>query len=76
MLSFAAIHAGHKEHCQEEDCPLCMILKIFNSTNKILLTGSIKIEKIVSSFYIYAIILSAITLFPATLVSQKIKLVI
>ena len=30
-LTFEAFHAGHEEHCQEENCPVCLILQIIKS---------------------------------------------
>ncbi len=75
-LTFEAIHAGHEHHCHDEDCAICLVLQILHNTNKI--TGDAPFTPVESLafFYTNIIILSALILVPATLVSQKIKLVI
>ena len=25
-LSFESLHAGHEEHCHEENCPVCLVV--------------------------------------------------
>lgn len=26
VLSFESLHAGHEEHCHEENCPVCLVV--------------------------------------------------
>ena len=76
VLTFEALHAGHEEHCHEEDCPVCLVLQVIHNTNK--LTGTTPLTSVeFSTFsYINIFIISALLLAPATLVKQKVKLVI
>ena len=75
-LAFEALHAGHEEHCHEEDCSICLVLQVIHNTNK--LTGTTPLASVeFSTFsYINLFIISALLLVPATLVKQKVKLVI
>ncbi len=76
VLSFEAFHTGHEAACHEEDCPICLVLQIIHSTKKI---GKSTITATVvhtAFFYINILILSALLIAPATLVKQKVKLVI
>ena len=75
-LAFESLHAGHEEHCHEEDCPVCLVLQVIHNTNK--LTGTTPLASVeFSAFsYINLFIISALLLVPATLVKQKVKLVI
>lgn len=75
-LTFEAFHTGHEAACHEEDCPVCLVLQIIHNTEKIgQNTVSASVE-FTSIFYINIILLSALLLAPATLVKQKVKLVI
>ena len=75
-LTFEAFHTGHEAACHEEDCPVCLVLQIIHNTEKIgQNTVSASVE-FTSIFYINIILLSALLLTPATLVKQKVKLVI
>ena len=75
-LTFEAFHTGHESACHEEDCPVCLVLHIIHNTEKIgQNTVSASVE-FTSIFYINIILLSALLLAPATLVKQKVKLVI
>ena len=76
VLIFESLHAGHEEHCHEKDCPVCLVLQIIHNTNKS--SGITQLASIeFSTFrYINLFILSALFLVPATLVKQKVKLVI
>lgn len=76
LLAFESFHAGHEEHCHEEDCPICLVLQVIRNTNK--LTGTTPQTSVeFSAFnYINLFIISALLLAPATLVKQKVKLVI
>ena len=76
VLVFQTLHTGHEEHCHEKDCPVCLVLQIIHNTNKIPgLTPLTSIEFSVIH-YINLFIISALLLAPATLVKQKVKLVI
>ncbi len=76
LLAFESFHAGHEEHCHEEDCPVCLVLQVIHNNNKI--SGPALLVSIeYSAFsYINLFIISALLLAPATLVKQKVKLVI
>lgn len=76
LISFEAFHTGHEEHCHEEDCPVCLILQIIHNTNKIGQSTSTVSVEFITFYYINILILSALLLAPATLVKQKVKLVI
>ena len=76
VLTFEAYHTGHEEHCHEENCPVCLVLQIIHNTNKIPDTGTLASVEFSLYSYINLIILSALLLSPATLVKQKIKLLI
>lgn len=73
---FETLHAGHEEHCHEENCPVCLVLQVIHNINK--LTDSTPLTSVeFSAFsYINLFIISALLLAPATLVKQKVKLVI
>ena len=76
VITFEAFHAGHEEHCHDEDCPLCLVLQVIHSTHQ--LTGNTQTSafEFTAFFYINILILSALFFAPATLVKQKVKLVI
>ena len=76
VLTFESLHAGHEEHCHEENCPICLVLQIIHNTNKITNTAALTSIEFSLFNYINLFILSALLLAPATLVKQKIKLVI
>ncbi|MBP5601520.1 MAG: hypothetical protein J6X78_02215 [Treponema sp.] len=73
---FEGSHAGHENFCHEENCHVCLVLQIIHSTQKAFDILVQKTGEFISYKYIYLLIFSAITLVPATLVSQKIKLMI
>jgi hypothetical protein len=75
-LTFEAFHTGHEEACHEEDCPICLVLQIIHSTEKIGQNAVLTSVEFTNIFFINVIILSALLLAPATLVKQKVKLVI
>ncbi len=76
VLTFEALHAGHEENCHEENCAICLVLQVIHNTKKV--STSVPLASIdFSAFsYINLFILSALLLAPATLVEQKVKLVI
>jgi len=75
-LTFETLHAGHEEHCHDEDCPICLVLQVIHNTNKISDNASLTSVEFSFFNYINLFILSALLLAPATLVKQKVKLVI
>ena len=75
-LTFEAFHADHEAHCHDEDCTICLVLQIIHNTNKIGKSTTAASVEFNSVFYINILILSALLLAPATLVKQKVKLVI
>jgi len=75
-LTFEAFHTGHEAVCHEEDCPICLVLQIIHSTEKIGQNADLTSVEFTNIFFINVIILSALLLAPATLVKQKVKLVI
>ncbi len=76
VLTFEALHASHEEDCHEEDCPICLVLQIIHNTNKISHTAPQTSVEFSTFNYINLFILSALFFAPATLVKQKVKLVI
>ena len=76
LLTFETLHAGHEEGCHEEDCPICLVLQIIHNTEKITDITPLTTFEFSAFCYINLFILSALLLAPATLVKQKIKLVI
>ena len=75
-IAFEAFHAGHEEHCHDEDCPICLVLQIIHNTNKIGKSSGLVTAEFIPFYCINILILSALLLAPATLVKQKVKLVI
>ncbi len=75
-LTFQTLHAGHEEHCHEENCPICLVLQIIHNNNKISEPAPLTSVEFTAFSYINLIILSALFFAPATLVKQKVKLVI
>ncbi len=75
-ITFEAFHTGHEEACHEEDCPICLVLQIIHNTEKISQSAAQTSVEFTNLFFINVIIFSALLLAPATLVKQKVKLVI
>ena len=75
-LCFEVFHTGHEAACHEEDCPICLVLQIIHSTKKIGKSTITATAVHTAFFYINILILSALLIAPATLVKQKVKLVI
>ena len=75
-LAFEDFHAGHEEHCHEENCAICLVLQVIHNTNKISDNASLISVEFSVFNYINLFILSVLLLAPATLVKQKVKLVI
>lgn len=76
VMAIEVLHAGHEEQCHDEDCAVCLILQIIHSTNKISAGAKLSSVNFNSFYYINILIFSAFLIVPATLVKQKIKLVI
>lgn len=76
VLTFEALHAGHKESCHEENCVICLVLQVIHNTKKV--SASVPLASVDFSAYNYInlFLLSALFFAPATLVKQKVKLVI
>ena len=76
VILFDSNHKGHEDHCHEESCPICLVLLVIHSTESIgPKIASISIGLIIT-LNISLVIFSAFLLVPATLVKQKVKLVI
>ena len=75
-ISFEAFHAGHEEHCHDEDCQVCLVLQVIHGTHQT--TGDIQTSSVefTALYYINIFVISALFFVPATLVKQKVKLVI
>ena len=76
LLTFETLHVGHQESCHEEDCAICLILQVIHSTKKIVDTTPLTSIEFSAFSYINLFVLSALLFAPATLVKQKVKLVI
>ena len=76
VIIFEANHKGHEEFCHEENCPICLVLQIINNIKDFFEDGQITSAEILSFSSIKIIIFSALILAPATLVKQKVKLII
>lgn len=76
VLFFETLHTGHEEDCHEEDCPICLVLQIIHNINKISETVPLTSVEFSAFNFINLFIISALLLAPATLVKQKVKLVI
>jgi len=76
VLMFESIHAGHQEHCNEENCLVCRVLQIIKGNQK-KLDGhtrlnslfSIVFEDLIISLFIFHFI-------SITPITKKIKLTI
>ena len=76
VILFDSNHKGHEEHCHEESCPVCLVLQVIHNTELIgQKAASISIGLIIT-LNLSLVIFSAFLLVPATLVKQKVKLVI
>jgi len=76
VLAFEALHSGHEADCHEENCPVCLVLQIIRANKKTSPAAHAEVAEFISFFYINVVILSALLFVPATLVKQKVKLVI
>ncbi len=75
-ILFDVHHKKHEEQCQEENCPICLVLQIIHNTkiigHKVASTSIGLIFTNCLSLIIFLVFLLA----PVTLVKQKVKLVI
>ena len=76
VLTFEVLHAGHEESCHEENCQICLVLQVIHNTKKISDPAPLDPIDFLAFNYINLFILSTIFFAPATLVKQKVKLVI
>lgn len=76
LIYFETLHARHEEHCHDEDCAICLVLQIIHNTTKIYFDANLTSVISLSFIHINILILSIRLLVPATLVSEKVKLVI
>ena len=76
VLTFEVFHAGHEESCHEENCQICLVLQVIHNNNKISEPAPLASVEFSTFSYINLFIISALLLAPATLVNQKVKLVI
>ena len=76
LTIFEACHAGHQEHCHEENCQICLLLQIIHNTRNFLSGAKQTSPESFHSYIKIIIIHSVLLLAPATLVRQKVKLVI
>jgi hypothetical protein len=75
-IAFEVVHAGHENCCHDEDCTVCLVLQIIRANKKTSPAVHSAPAEFISFFYMNIIILSAMLIMPATLVKQKVKLVI
>lgn len=75
-LHFESRHAGHEEHCHEEDCPIYLLLQIINYSDNFTLSLPLRTGESLSHFYQYLPAFTTFVIEAKTLVTQKIKLVI
>ena len=75
-VAFEGLHAGHQNFCQEDDCAICLVLQIIHNTKKLTTDAPLTLVEFTAFYYINIFVLSALLLAPATLVKQKVKLVI
>ena len=76
LINFESFNADHKDHCHDENCVICLVLQIIQNAKNFLFDSKDTPSNCSYFFYIKTIIFSTFILVPATLVSQKIKLVI
>ena len=75
-VAFEGLHAGHQDFCQEDNCAICLVLQIIHNTKKLTTGAPLALVEFTAFCYINILVLSALLLAPATLVKQKVKLVI
>ena len=76
VIVFEANHIEHETTCHEENCTVCLVLQIIENTKKLFDNTPITSVETLSFIYIDLLVFSALLLAPATLVKQKVKLVI
>ena len=75
-LTFEAFHTGHEAVCQEDNCPVCLVLQLVRNTIK--LAGKARIPQVKLPLFYEEFIISLFTIYfiSITLVNQKRKLTI
>ena len=76
LTIFEACHAGHQEHCHEENCQICLVLQIIHNTRNFLSGAKQTSPESFHSYFKIIIIFSGTIFAARTLVAQKIKLLI
>ena len=76
LIIFECIHAGHENFCNEDDCPICLVLQVIHSAKNSCITNTNSSIIYIPFIFINLIIFSTPFFIPATLVKQKVKLVI
>ena len=75
-IAFESLHYGHEIECQEEECPVCLVLQIIHSNQKLTADSILTSVEFIPFIITDTLIFSALLLVPATLVKQKVKLII
>ena len=76
-LLFEVLHADHaSNHCEDENCPVCMLLQIVHSSFRFFGFSSTVSKAVLSVFALISILISSIYIFSITPITQKTKLTI
>ncbi len=75
-IAFESLHYGHEVECHEEECPVCLVLQIIHSNQKLTADSILTSVEFIPFIIVDILIISALLLVPATLVKQKVKLII
>ena len=65
VLTFEALHAGHEDHCHEENCTICLVLQVIHNTKKLSASAPLASINFSAFNYINLFILSALFFAPA-----------
>ena len=60
-LTFEAFHAGHEAACQEDNCPVCLVLQLVRNTIK--LAGKARISQVKLPLFFEEFIISLFTIY-------------
>lgn len=76
-LFFETFHAGHdSNHCEDENCPICMVLQIVRSSFRFFDFSSESIKSVSLAFVLISVLISSIYILSITPITQKTKLTI
>ncbi len=76
-LFFETFHAGHdSNHCEDENCPICMVLQIVRSSFRFFDFSSESIKSVSLAFALISVLISSIYILSITPITQKTKLTI